>query len=79
MTFRIENLGVTLLPERRTGAGKKKGGVFLEHTSCSEPSEEGCLCCGHTGAEGTKSEATGGQDILALHAQLDEFLASTRA
>jgi hypothetical protein len=75
MTFRIENLGVTLLPERRTSGGKK-GAEFLAPTACSIPSEEGCICCEHSLAEGTQRAVVPGQDAQALHAQLDEFLAS---
>ena len=88
MTFRVEDLTVSLLPfshdpvemgecTKCTKCTAKTGGP----TACSEPSEEGCnQCCendtcgkaSNNNPRPKKSEL----DLAELRAQLDEFLAS---
>jgi hypothetical protein len=83
MTFRVEDLTVTLLPERYdiedaactkcTKCTARTG----DPTSCSDPSEAGCECCQKASnpTKKTKSSAAE-QDLAELRAQLDQFLAS---
>jgi hypothetical protein len=86
MTFRVEDLTVTLLPERFeiedaaactkcTKCTARTG----DPTACSDPSEQGCECCGKASQspqpKKTKSSMAE-QDLAELRAQLDEFLAS---
>jgi hypothetical protein len=84
MTFRVEDLTVTLLPERFeiedaaactkcTKCTARTG----DPTACSDPSEQGCECCQKASQAPKKTKSSmAEQDLAELRAQLDEFLAS---
>ena len=84
MTFRVEDLTVTLLPERyeiEDAAACTKCTKCTARTgdpsACSNPSEQGCVCCERNSDAPTKPKAAmAEQDLAELRAQLDQFLAS---
>jgi len=80
MTFRVEDLTISLFPERYeiedaaakcTKCTKRTG----PPTDCSNPSEQGCECCGKSDSP-TKKKSLSDAEISMLHAQIDELLAS---
>jgi hypothetical protein len=81
MTFRVEDLTVSLLPEGHTieDAADAKCTKCTKHTgpptACSDPSEQGCVCCKGQSDSPTKRALSDGE-ITMLHAQIDELLAS---
>jgi hypothetical protein len=81
MTFRVEDLTVSLLPDgygiedaadKCTKCTKRTG----PPTECSNPSEQGCECCGKSSESPTKKRSLSDGEIAMLHAQIDELLAS---
>jgi hypothetical protein len=86
MTFRVEDLTVTLLPERyeiEDAAACTKCTKCTARTGdpsqCSNPSEQGCECC-EKNSQAPKPKRTKSSmaehDLAILRSQLDEFLAS---
>ena len=84
MTFRVEDLTVTLLPERYEIEDAKACTKCTRCTArtgdpseCSNPSDQGCVCCRNASDAPTKSKSSmAEQDLAELRAQLDQFLAS---
>lgn len=81
MTFRVEDLTISLLPEGyeiEDAAGKctKCTKHTGDPTACSDPSEQGCECCGKASVTPTKKKSMSDGEIAMLHAQIDELLAS---
>jgi hypothetical protein len=82
MTFRVEDLTVSLLPDgygiedaaaKCTKCTKRTG----PPTECSDPSEQGCECvCQKATNSPTKKRSLNESEIAMLHAQIDELLAS---
>ena len=81
MTFRVEDLTVSLLPEGyQIEDAAAKCTKCTKHTgpptSCSNPSEQGCECCEKASDSPTKKRSLSDTEISMLHAQIDELLAS---
>jgi len=87
MTFRVEDLTVSLLPERYDAANPANCTKCTKCTArtggpseCSCPSDQGgceCASCKDSSSPAKKSQAARAADDLAiLRAQLDEFLAT---
>jgi hypothetical protein len=87
MTFRVEDLTVSLLPERYDAANPANCTKCTKCTArtggpseCSCPSDQGgceCANCKDSSSPAKKSQAARAADDLAiLRAQLDEFLAT---
>ena len=81
MTFRVEDLTVSLLPESyQIEDAAAKCTKCTKHTgpptSCSNPSEQGCECCEKSSDSPTKKRSLSNAEISMLHAQIDELLAS---
>ena len=85
MTFRVEDLTVTLLPERYEIEDAKACTKCTKCTArtgdpsqCSNPSDADCgPCCEKSSQAPTKTKSSmAEQDLAELHAQLDQFLAS---
>jgi hypothetical protein len=85
MTFRVEDLTISLLPEgyeienakectKCTKCTARTG----EPTECSDPSEQGCECCQRNspGATPKKKSELDAAEVALLHKQIDELLAS---
>ena len=81
MTFRVEDLTVSLLPEGyQIEDAAAKCTKCTKHTgpptSCSNPSEQGGECCEKSSDSPTKKRSLSNAEISMLHAQIDELLAS---
>ena len=84
MTFRVEDLTVSLLPEgyeienaKQCTKCTKCTARTGDPTDCSDPSEQGCICCqkNSPGPSPTKSHLDE-TEVALLHKQIDELLAS---
>lgn len=89
MTFRVEDLTVSLLPERYDAAQPADCTKCTKCTArtggpsdCSCPSEDGggCECggCKASSSPAKKKSELSHDDLAILRAQLDEFLASVK-
>jgi hypothetical protein len=89
MTFRVEDLTVSLLPEQMEIDGAdctecskctKCTARTGSPTDCSCPSENECACpiCPNESSEAPGSSPNVDNHLEALRTQLDEFLASVR-
>ena len=83
MTFRVEDLTISLLPEgydiqnaaqctKCTKCTARTG----DPTACSNPSEEGCECCQKATQAPTKKSSMDAEEVALLHKQIDDLLAS---